>query len=185
MAKHNVGDRRIVSVSIPEDVAQELDRWTGGGKNKGRSAWIVQAIRSRLNDKGTYHQISREARPRSTKSNVEFRIETDTMGEMRVPGDKFYGCQTARSLVNFDIGDDVMPRPLIRAFGILKVAAARTNRDLGVLDREIADWIVDAGEEVMHGDLDDHFPLRIWQTGSGTQTNMNTNEVIALSLIHI
>ena len=185
MAKHNVGDRRIVSVSIPEDVAQELDRWTGGGKNKGRSAWIVQAIRSRLNDKGTYHQISREAKPRSTKSNVEFRIETDTMGEMKVPGDKFYGCQTARSLVNFDIGDDVMPRPLIRAFGILKVAAARTNRDLGVLDREIADWIVDAGEEVMHGDLDDHFPLRIWQTGSGTQTNMNTNEVIANRAIQL
>ena len=72
-----------------------------------------------------------------------------------------------------------MPRPLIRAFGILKVAAARTNRDLGILDREIADWIVDAGEEVMQGDLDAHFPLRIWQTGSGTQTNMNTNEVIA------
>jgi fumarate hydratase class II len=101
------------------------------------------------------------------------------MGEMKVPSDKYYGCQTARSLVNFDIGDDVMPRPLIRAFGILKVAAARANRDLGVLDREIADWVVDAGEEVMHGDLDEHFPLRIWQTGSGTQTNMNTNEVIA------
>ena len=98
---------------------------------------------------------------------------------MKVPSDKYYGCQTARSLVNFDIGDDVMPRPLIRAFGILKVAAARANRDLGVLDREIADWVVDAGEEVMHGDLDEHFPLRIWQTGSGTQTNMNTNEVIA------
>ena len=178
MGKHNVGDRRIVSVSIPEDVAQELDRWTGLGK-KGRSAWIVQAIRSRLQTKGTYNQIYREPIPRSTESNDEYRIETDTMGEMKVPGDKFYGCQTARSLVNFDIGDDVMPRPLIRAFGILKVAAARTNRDLGVLDREIANWIVDAGEEVMNGDLDAHFPLRIWQTGSGTQTNMNTNEVIA------
>ena len=179
MAKHNVGDRRIVSVSIPEDVAQELDRWTGGGKNKGRSAWIVQAIRNRLDIKGTYQQQSREPNVRSPQSNLDFRIETDTMGEMKVPGDKYYGCQTARSLVNFDIGDDVMPRPLIRAFGILKLAAARTNRDLGVLDREIADWIVDAGEEVMHGDLDAHFPLRIWQTGSGTQTNMNTNEVIA------
>ena len=179
MAKHNVGDRRIVSVSIPEDVAQELDRWTGGGKNKGRSAWIVQAIRNRLDVKGTYQQQSREPNVRSPQSNLDFRIETDTMGEMKVPGDTYYGCQTARSLVNFDIGDDVMPRPLIRAFGILKLAAARTNRDLGVLDREIADWIVDAGEEVMHGDLDAHFPLRIWQTGSGTQTNMNTNEVIA------
>ena len=179
MAKHNVGDRRIVSVSIPEDVAQELDRWTGGGKNKGRSAWIVQAIRNRLDVKGTYQQQSREPNVRSPQSNLDFRIETDTMGEMKVPGDTYYGCQTARSLVNFDIGDDVMPRPLIRAFGILKLAAARTNRDLGVLDREIADWIVDASEEVMHGDLDAHFPLRIWQTGSGTQTNMNTNEVIA------
>ena len=179
MAKHNVGDRRIVSVSIPEDVAQELDRWTGGGKNKGRSAWIVQAIRNRLDIKGTYQQQSREPNVRSPQSNLDFRIETDTMGEMKVPGDTYYGCQTARSLVNFDIGDDVMPRPLIRAFGILKLAAARTNRDLGVLDREIANWIVDAGEEVMHGDLDAHFPLRIWQTGSGTQTNMNTNEVIA------
>ena len=179
MAKHNVGDRRIVSVSIPEDVAQELDRWTGGGKNKGRSAWIVQAIRNRLDIKGTYQQQSREPNVRSPQSNLDFRIETDTMGEMKVPGDTYYGCQTARSLVNFDIGDDVMPRPLIRAFGILKLAAARTNRDLGVLDREIADWIVDAAEEVMHGDLDAHFPLRIWQTGSGTQTNMNTNEVIA------
>jgi len=179
MAKHNIGDRRIVSVSIPEDVAQELDRWTGGGKTKGRSAWIVQAIRNRLDIKGTYQQQSREPNVRSPQSNLDFRIETDTMGEMKVPGDTYYGCQTARSLVNFDIGDDVMPRPLIRAFGILKLAAARTNRDLGVLDREIADWIVDAGEEVMHGDLDAHFPLRIWQTGSGTQTNMNTNEVIA------
>ena len=179
MAKHNVGDRRIVSVSIPEDVAQELDRWTGGGKNKGRSAWIVQAIRNRLDIKGTYQQQSRAPNVRSPQSNLDFRIETDTMGEMKVPGDTYYGCQTARSLVNFDIGDDVMPRPLIRAYGILKLAAARTNRDLGVLDREIADWIVDAGEEVMHGDLDAHFPLRIWQTGSGTQTNMNTNEVIA------
>ena len=179
MGKHNVGDRRIVSVSIPEDVAQELDRWTGGGKSNGRSQWIVQAIRNRLNDKGTYHERAREARPRSPQSDEEFRIETDTMGEMKVPGDTYYGCQTARSLVNFDIGEDVMPRPLIRAFGILKVAAARTNRDLGILDREIADWIVDAGEEVMQGDLDAHFPLRIWQTGSGTQTNMNTNEVIA------
>ena len=179
MAKHNVGDRRIVSVSIPDEVAQELDRWTGGGKNKGRSAWIVQAIRNRLDIKGTYQQQSREPNVRSPQSNLDFRIETDTMGEMKVPGDTYYGCQTARSLVNFDIGDDVMPRPLIRAFGILKLAAARTNRDLGVLDREIADWIVDAGEEVMHGDLDAHFPLRIWQTGSGTQTNMNTNEVIA------
>ncbi|MEC7111943.1 MAG: ribbon-helix-helix domain-containing protein, partial [Candidatus Thermoplasmatota archaeon] len=79
MGKHNVGVRRNVSVSIPEDVAQELDRWTGLGK-KGRSAWIVQAIRNRLNDKGTYHERAREPRPRSPQSDEEFRIETDTMG---------------------------------------------------------------------------------------------------------
>ncbi|MEC8107600.1 MAG: hypothetical protein VX115_07670, partial [Candidatus Thermoplasmatota archaeon] len=97
MGKHNVGDRRIVSVSIPEDVAQELDRWTGGGKSNGRSQWIVQAIKNRLNDKGTYHERVREARPRSPQSNEKFRIETDTMGEMKVPGDTYYGCQTARS----------------------------------------------------------------------------------------
>ncbi len=179
MGKHNVGGSRIVSVSIPEDVAQELDRWTGGGKNMGRSAWIVQAIRSRLDVKGTYSQTYTPPSPKAPKSNVDFRIETDTMGEMEVPGDTYYGCQTARSLVNFDIGEDVMPKPLIRAFGILKAAAARTNRDLGVLDAEIAGLVIDTAEEVMNGDHDAHFPLRIWQTGSGTQTNMNSNEVIA------
>ena len=179
MGKHNVGGSRIVSVSIPEDVAQELDRWTGGGKNMGRSAWIVQAIRNRLDVKGTYSQTYTPPSPKAPVSNVEFRIETDTMGEMKVPGDTYYGCQTARSLVNFDIGEDIMPKPLIRAFGILKAAAARTNRDLGVLDGEIAGLVIDTAEEVMNGDHDAHFPLRIWQTGSGTQTNMNTNEVIA------
>ena len=179
MGKHNVGGSRIVSVSIPEDVAQELDRWTGGGKNMGRSAWIVQAIRGRLDVKSTYSQTYTPPSPKAPKSNVDFRIETDTMGEMEVPGDTYYGCQTARSLVNFDIGEDVMPKPLIRAFGILKAAAARTNRDLGVLDAEIAGLVIDTAEEVMNGDHDAHFPLRIWQTGSGTQTNMNSNEVIA------
>ena len=145
----------------------------------GRSAWIVQAIRSRLDVKSTYSQTYTPPSPKAPKSDVDFRIETDTMGEMEVPGDTYYGCQTARSLVNFDIGEDVMPKPLIRAFGILKAAAARTNRDLGVLDAEIAGLVIDTAEEVMNGDHDAHFPLRIWQTGSGTQTNMNSNEVIA------
>ncbi len=109
----------------------------------------------------------------------EVRIEADTMGELEVPADRYYGCQTARSLINFDIGDDKMPRGIIRAFGILKQAAAKVNSDLGQLDSDVAKLIISAAEEVINGELDDHFPLRVWQTGSGTQSNMNTNEVIA------
>jgi fumarate hydratase class II len=109
----------------------------------------------------------------------EVRIEADTMGELEVPADRYYGCQTARSLINFDIGDDKMPRGVIRAFGILKQAAAKVNSDLGQLDSDVAKLIISAAEEVITGELDDHFPLRVWQTGSGTQSNMNTNEVIA------
>lgn len=110
---------------------------------------------------------------------VEMRIEKDTMGELRVPADRYYGCQTARSLLNFDIGEDTMPRSIIRAFGILKQAAAEVNTSLGNLDEEVSSLIQSAADEVISGELDDHFPLRIWQTGSGTQTNMNSNEVIA------
>ena len=107
------------------------------------------------------------------------RIERDTMGELSVPNDRYWGAQTARSLMNFDIGNDLMPREVIRAFGILKKAAARTNKDLGTLDSSLADLIISAASEVVSGDLDDHFPLSVWQTGSGTQSNMNANEVIA------
>lgn len=107
------------------------------------------------------------------------RIEADTMGEMEVPADRYYGCQTARSLINFDIGEDTMPIAVIRAFGILKQAAARTNLALGQLEPEVADLIIAAAQEVIDGKLNDHFPLRVWQTGSGTQSNMNANEVIA------
>ena len=107
------------------------------------------------------------------------RTEADTMGEMKVPADRYYGCQTARSLINFDIGEDTMPLAVIRAFGILKQAAARTNLALGQLEPEVADLIIAAAQEVIDGKLNDHFPLRVWQTGSGTQSNMNTNEVIA------
>jgi len=107
------------------------------------------------------------------------RTEADTMGEMEVPADRYYGCQTARSLINFDIGEDTMPLAVIRAFGILKQAAARTNLALGQLEPEVADLIVAAAQEVIDGKLNDHFPLRVWQTGSGTQSNMNANEVIA------
>ena len=107
------------------------------------------------------------------------RIETDSMGPIEVPSDRYWGAQTARSLIHFPIGDDVMPRPLLRAFGILKEAAALTNAELGKLDKGLADLIVQAAREVTSGTLDAQFPLRIWQTGSGTQTNMNANEVIS------
>ena len=113
------------------------------------------------------------------KNMGEVRIEADTMGELEVPADRYYGCQTARSLINFDIGDDKMPRGVVRAFGILKQAAAKVNSDLGQLDSDVAKLIISAAEEVINGELDDHFPLRVWQTGSGTQSNMNANEVIA------
>ncbi len=111
----------------------------------------------------------------------DFRIEKDTMGEMRVPNDKYYGCQTARSLTNFKIcaGKDTMPIEVIRAFGVLKKAAALVNADLGLLAKDKAELISRAADEVIAGKLDDHFPLVIWQTGSGTQSNMNVNETIS------
>lgn len=116
---------------------------------------------------------------------ADIRIEADTMGSLEVPSDRYYGAQTARSLINFDIGDDTMPAGVIRAFGILKQAAAKTNLELGQLDESVAKLIIEASEEVITGSLNDHFPLRVWQTGSGTQSNMNTNEVIANRAIEI
>jgi fumarate hydratase class II len=113
------------------------------------------------------------------KTGSATRTETDSMGAVEVPADRYYGAQTARSLVHFAIGDDRMPLPLVRAFGVLKKAAALANRELRQLTPEIADLIVRAADEVIAGKLDEHFPLRVWQTGSGTQTNMNANEVIA------
>ena len=107
------------------------------------------------------------------------RIETDSMGEVEVPADRYYGAQTARSLIHFDIGWETMPREIIRGMGILKKGAACVNTELGLLSSDIKDLIVKAADEVIDGKLDDHFPLRVWQTGSGTQSNMNTNEVIA------
>jgi len=107
------------------------------------------------------------------------------MGEMQVPTDRYYGCQTARSLENFKIGTERMPREMIRALGILKKAAALTNRELGLLDAKLCDAVCQAADEVIDGTLDSHFPLVVWQTGSGTQTNMNANEVIANRAIEI
>jgi fumarate hydratase class II len=113
------------------------------------------------------------------------RTESDSMGEIEVPSDRYWGAQTQRSLHHFDIGTETMPTPLIRAFGILKGASAQVNRDLGKLDEERAELIEQASAEVAEGQLNDHFPLHIWQTGSGTQTNMNANEVISNRAIEL
>ncbi len=113
------------------------------------------------------------------------RIETDTMGKVRVPADRYWGAQTQRSIENFPIGEERMPAPLIRALGIQKKAAALANMELGELDRRIGTAIVQAAGEVIDGTLFDHFPLVVWQTGSGTQTNMNANEVIANRAIEL
>jgi len=117
--------------------------------------------------------------------SVPTRTESDSMGQIDVPMDRYYGAQTARSLIHFAIGKDTMPPELIRAFGILKKAAALVNRDLGKLSEEKANLITQAADEVISGKLNEHFPLRIWQTGSGTQTNMNVNEVISNRAIQI
>lgn len=117
--------------------------------------------------------------PRDANATPAPRIETDSLGEVEVPSQHYWGAQTQRSLENFKIGGERMPKPLIRAFGILKKAAALTNTQLGALDAKLSDAIVGAAEEVIDGSLSNEFPLVVWQTGSGTQTNMNVNEVIS------
>ncbi|MEC8291021.1 MAG: lyase family protein, partial [Pseudomonadota bacterium] len=107
------------------------------------------------------------------------RTETDSFGPLEVPADKYWGAQTQRSLGNFKIGNETMPLPLIRALGIVKMAAAKANMQLDNLDTETGEAIVKAATEVANGALNDHFPLVVWQTGSGTQSNMNANEVIS------
>ncbi len=113
------------------------------------------------------------------------RIESDSMGKIEVPANVYWGAQTQRSLLHFNIGRDTMPPELIRAFGILKKACALVNQDLGKLAADKAGLIAQAADEVIAGKLDDEFPLRIWQTGSGTQTNMNVNEVISNRAIEL
>ena len=120
-----------------------------------------------------------------TDTNIPTRTESDSMGKIDVPADRYYGAQTARSLIHFAIGKDTMPPELIRAFGILKKAAALVNQDLGKLPADKTALITQAADEVIAGKLHEHFPLRIWQTGSGTQTNMNVNEVISNRAIEI
>lgn len=119
------------------------------------------------------------------KKPGKHRLETDSLGAIKVPLNKYWGAQTARSLIHFSIGEDRMPPSIIRALGILKKAAAQVNLKLGKLSKEKSHWIIKAAEEVAAGKLNDHFPLRIWQTGSGTQTHMNANEVIANRAIEL
>lgn len=121
----------------------------------------------------------------ASQKAVETRVETDSMGEISVETDKYWGAQTQRSLHHFNIGFDIMPREVIRALGILKKAAAIVNNDLGKLPDDKLQLIIQAADEVIAGKLDAHFPLRVWQTGSGTQTNMNANEVISNRAIEI
>src|SRR5947209_19111386 len=113
------------------------------------------------------------------------RTESDSMGQIELPAVRHYGAQTPRSLIHVAIGKDTMPPELIHAFGVLKKAAALVNQDLGKLPHEKAALISQAADEVISGKLNAHFPLRIWQTGSGTQTNMNVNEVISNRAIEI
>jgi len=113
------------------------------------------------------------------------RTETDSMGAIEVPADRYYGAQTARSLIHFDIGRDIMPQEVVRAMGVLKKACALVNRDIGKLSEDKCKLIVQAADEVIAGKLHEHFPLRVWQTGSGTQSNMNANEVISNRAIEI
>jgi fumarate hydratase, class II len=122
---------------------------------------------------------------RTDDTTLEMRAESDSMGTVQVPSDRYWGAQTERSLMHFDIGFDVMPREMVRALGILKKAAALTNEELGKLSADKARLIAQAADEVIEGKLDEHFPLRVWQTGSGTQTNMNANEVISNRAIEI
>src|ERR1051325_2681819 len=125
------------------------------------------------------------SQPSPDKQTKPTRTESDSMGAIEVAADKYWGAQTERSLHHFNIGYDVMPREMIRAFGILKKACAIVNNDLGKLPDDKLKLIVQACDEVIEGKLDEHFPLRVWQTGSGTQTNMNANEVISNRAIEI
>ena len=125
MAKHRAGDRRIISISIPEELARKLDRRVGKGRNEGRSATITKLIQNGLETEQITPLQDSSIEQRSASGVIgEIRIEKDTMGELEVPADRYFGAQTARSLINFDIGTDKMPPSVIRAFGILKQAAA-------------------------------------------------------------
>jgi fumarate hydratase, class II len=142
--------------------------------NKPLGAGVSWLVRDRL--------VQRKrpmARSTTSSRSGSTRTETDSFGPIEVPADRYWGAQTERSRQNFRIGLDRMPMPIVRALGIVKLAAAQTNLELGLIDQRRARAIIRAAREVIDGKLDDHFPLVVWQTGSGTQTNMNLNEVIA------
>src|SRR5674476_443375 len=124
------------------------------------------------------------ARSTTTLRSSSTRTETDSFGPIEVAADRYWGAQTERSRQNFRIGHDRMPMAIVRALGIVKLASAQTNRELGLIDQRRTRAIVRAAREVIDGKLDDHFPLVVWQTGSGTQTNMNLNEV-TVSYTHL
>lgn len=124
-------------------------------------------------------------KPATQNKPSDIRIETDSFGELEVPGNHYWGAQTQRSLGNFKIGGEKMPVPLIRALGVIKRSAAQANQELGILDAKLAAAVIQAADEVIDGNMDNEFPLVVWQTGSGTQTNMNANEVISNRAIEI
>ena len=165
-------------ISLPSASAKRLRQapppsaFNGARQNKEDARQNKEGARQNQNDKLNLSEDIMTAEPKT-------RIETDTMGDVAVPADHYWGAQTQRSIENFPIGGERMPLAMIRALGIQKCAAARANKALGELDKKIADAIVAAATEVMEGKLDDEFPLVVWQTGSGTQSNMNANEVIA------
>ena len=162
-----------------------------GGKKRARPGTSV-----RFDEPATPQAGPSDVPPPSTPPHTEIpkmadtpakstRTETDTFGPIEVPGDKYWGAQAQRSLGNFKIGWEKQPLPIVRALGVVKRAAAETNMSLGKLDATIGNAIIQAANEVMEGKLDDHFPLAVWQTGSGTQSNMNANEVISNRAIQI
>ena len=128
---------------------------------------------------------AKNAAAKAPKSQAKSRKESDSIGTIDVPMDRYWGAQTQRSLQNFDIGEEKMPAPLVKALGIQKKAAALANMELKILDKKLGEAIVKAANEVIDGTLADEFPLSVWQTGSGTQTNMNANEVISNRAIEI
>ena len=155
------------------EIQQGIQKMAANTKSKARKASIAK--------RGVTAAPATAAKTPQTGK----RVETDSMGAIEVACDRYWGAQTERSLLHFAIGFDRMPRSVVRAFGILKKAAAEVNHDLGKLPPDKARLVTAAADEVIAGKLDDHFPLRIWQTGSGTQTNMNANEVISNRAIEL
>jgi len=176
--RHGTFEMREDGLRVPELAV--LSRGSVGTENTFVDEAGILELEEAFSKRTFEHKESVGKRTMTTATeSVATRVESDSMGKIEVPSDRYWGAQSQRSLHHFDIGNDVMPREMIRAMGILKQAAAEVNRDLGKLPEDKAALIIAAAQEVIDGTLDDHFPLRIWQTGSGTQSNMNGNEVIS------